>query len=66
MDMTKAAAALIAAGLLAGCAGAGGPGTVAADPETEADDSVAAETEAMDPMEPGAMQDSVGTQIPGS
>lgn len=42
----------------------GAPGTVASDPLTAADDSVAAETEADDPMEPGAIQDSVGTQIP--
>ena len=60
------AAALIAASLLAGCAGAGGPGTIAADPGTEADNGLTAETEAVDPMEPGAIQDTEGTQIPGA
>jgi len=56
--------AMVALGMLGGC-GPGAPGTVASDPVTGADDTVAAETEADDPMEPGAIEDSLGTQIPG-
>jgi hypothetical protein len=32
---------------------------------TAGNDTVAAETEADDPMEPGAIDDATGTQIPG-
>jgi hypothetical protein len=60
----RTAAALVALGLLGACE-PGSPGTVASDPMTTGNDTVAAETEADDPMEPGAIDDATGTQIPG-
>ena len=60
----RASAAVIALAMLAAC-DPGAPGTVASDPMTAANDTVAAETEALDPMEPGAIDDAIGTQIPG-
>ena len=64
MDKARTLAALLALGLLGACdPGAGG--TTAADPMTAANDTVTAETEADDPMEPGAIDDAIGTQIPG-
>ena len=62
--MIRWGAGLLALGLLAAC-DPGATGTVAANTGTGADDSVAAETEAADPMAPGAIDDSLGTQIPG-
>jgi hypothetical protein len=62
--MVRAGAGALALALLAAC-DPGAPGTVASDPMAAANDTVAAETEAGDPMEPGAMEDSLGTQIPG-
>jgi len=59
----RAAAAGVALAMLAGC-DPGASGTVGADPMTAANDTVAAETEAVDPMEPGAIDDAIGTQIP--
>ena len=64
MDRKKIAAALMALGLLAACE-PGAPGTVASDPMTATNDTVADETEAGDPMDPGAIDDTSGTQIPG-
>lgn len=61
---TAAGLAAVAALGLAACE-PGAPGTVASDPMTAANNSLAAETEAADPMEPGAIEDSLGTQIPG-
>jgi hypothetical protein len=62
MEKMKAAAGLLAFGLLAACE-AGVPGTTSADPM--ASNSLVRETESDDPMEPGAIQDASGTQIPG-
>jgi hypothetical protein len=59
------AAALAALGLLAACE-AGAPGTTSANPMTASDDTLVDETEADDPMEPGAIDDAIGTQIPGA
>ena len=64
MDGMKMVAGLVALGLLAACE-PGAPGTVAADPMTAANDTVVDETEANDPMAPGAIDDTSGTQIPG-
>jgi hypothetical protein len=65
MDYVRPAAALLAAGLLAACA-PGAPGTIAANPETAADDTLVGEGEADDPMQPGAIDDATGTEIPGA
>jgi hypothetical protein len=59
-----AAGALVALGLLGAC-DPGAPGTLAADPMTADNDTLVDETEANDPMDPGAINETVGTQIPG-
>jgi hypothetical protein len=64
MDFVRPAAALLAAGLLAACAP--GADTVAANPEAAADDSLVQEGEADNPMQPGAIDDATGTDIPGA
>lgn len=61
---TRTALAVVALGLLGACE-PGAPGTVASDPMAAANDTVAAETEADDPMQPGAIDDTPGTTIPG-
>lgn len=64
MDAKGLIAGLVALGLLAACE-PGSPGTVASDPMTAGNDTVADMTEAADPMSPGAIEDTSGTQIPG-
>ena len=59
-NMTGAATLLLAAALLAGCGGSIYDST----PAAADNDTVAAETMADDPMEPGAIDDATGTQIP--
>ncbi len=61
----KTMAVLAAMGLVAAC-DPGAPGTLAANPMTAANDTLVDETEADDPMEPGAIDDATGTQIPGA
>lgn len=65
MDVKGVAAALVALGLLAACEG-GTPRTTAADPLAASNDTLVDEVEADDPMEPGAIDDATGTQIPGA
>jgi hypothetical protein len=62
MDMMKPAAALLTAALLAGCAG-GNDDIFSADPEAAANDTVVDETEAGDPMNPGAIDDTMGVPM---
>lgn len=64
MKTMRTTLALMAVGLLGAC-DPGAPGTLASDPMTAANDTVAAETEANDPMQPGAVDDTAGTTIPG-
>jgi hypothetical protein len=64
MNGMRMAAGLLAVGLLAAC-DPGAPGTVASDPMTAGDDTVADMTESGDPMDPGAIDETSGTQIPG-
>lgn len=61
---TRTAVALMALGLLAAC-DPGAPGTVSSDPMAASNDTLVDETEADDPMDPGAIDDAVGTQVPG-
>jgi hypothetical protein len=58
--LTGAGALLLVAGLLAGCGGS----IYDSVPAAANDATVAAETMADDPMAPGAIDDSTGTQIP--
>jgi hypothetical protein len=64
MDFVRPAAVLIAAGLLAACA-QDPEQTLSADPEAAVNDTVFDETTADDPMDPGAIDDAIGTGIPG-
>ena len=64
MDFVRPAAALLAAALLAACAP--GADTVAANPEAAGGDSLVGEGESDDPMQPGAIDDATGTDIPGA
>ena len=63
MDVKRTAAALVALGLLAACE-PGTPRTTSADPLIGANDTLVDEVEADDPMQPGAIDDATGTQIP--
>jgi hypothetical protein len=58
--LVGAAALLFVAALLAGCGGS----IYDSVPAAANDDTVAAETMADDPMEPGAIDESLGTQVP--
>jgi hypothetical protein len=63
MDIVKATAALVAAGLLAGCADPSYR-TTDADPVAETQDSLEDEMMAPDPANPGTIPDTPGTTIP--
>lgn len=63
MEMVKRIAALMAFATLVACSD-GPENTVSANPAAAANDSVFSETTADDPMNPGGIDDSIGTQIP--
>jgi hypothetical protein len=58
----RPAAALLALAIVASC-GPGNPAIFAADPEAASDDSVAEQTEAPNPMDPGGIDDATGTEM---
>jgi hypothetical protein len=62
MTFARPAALFIGLALLAGCAD-GNAGIFASDPEAATNDTLVDETEADDPMNPGAIDDAIGVPM---